>query len=282
MRASERFYDSQYTGFASGVQAKIRRGALGEDIGQNGWLSADEYRELWQWLNVSTGTRILDVACGSGGPSVFMAESTGSIVTGIDVNEQGLAAGREAASARGLDEQVRFVHADAGGPLPFPDASFDAVVCIDAINHFPDRQSVLREWARVLVPDGRVAFTDPTVVTGLITNEEIAVRASIGFFVFSTAGDNERLLEEAGYELIHLSDSTARVELNAFATLDARKSLRDEVIAEEGADVFEAKQRFYLVAGTLAQERRLSRFTVIAAKPTTAVVAVRPHELTTS
>jgi ubiquinone/menaquinone biosynthesis C-methylase UbiE len=49
--------------------------------------------------------------------------------------------------------------ADAGLPLPFADASFDAVVCIDAINHRPDRLGVLRDWHRVLKPGGRIMFT---------------------------------------------------------------------------------------------------------------------------
>jgi ubiquinone/menaquinone biosynthesis C-methylase UbiE len=267
VRASERFYDSQYLGFETGVQAAIRRAALDEDIGQNGWLSAGEYRDLWQRLDVTAGTRVLDVACGSGGPAIFMADSTGCTVMGIDLNEVGLEAAREAARARGLEQRARFLHADASEPLPFADASFDAIVCIDAINHLRDRGAVLREWERVLAPDGRLAFTDPTVITGPVSNEEIATRASIGFFVFTAVGDDERLLRSTGFEVLQVADTTERVETNAFAMLEARRRLREDATAEEGADVFEAKQRFYRVAGTLARERRLSRFTLIAAKP---------------
>jgi ubiquinone/menaquinone biosynthesis C-methylase UbiE len=267
VRASERFYDSQYTSFETGVQAAIRRDAIEEDIGQNGWLSAGEYRDLWRWLDLTADTRVLDVACGSGGPAVFMADSTGCTVTGIDVNEAGLVAAREAARARGLEQRASFLHADANEPLPFADASFDAIVCIDAINHFRDRGAVLREWQRVLAPGSGLAFTDPTVITGPISNEEIAIRASIGFFVFTALGDDERLLRSAGFEVLHVADTTERVEANALAMLEARQRLREDASAEEGADVFEAKQHFYRVAGTLARERRLSRFTLIAAKP---------------
>jgi ubiquinone/menaquinone biosynthesis C-methylase UbiE len=267
VRASERFYDSQYESFETGVQAAIRRAALDEDIGQNGWLSAGEYRDLWQWLRVTAETRVLDVACGSGGPAVFMAESTGCTVTGIDVNEAGLEAAQEAARARGLEQRASFLRADANEPLPFADASFGAIVCVDAINHAHDRGMVLREWERVLVPGGRLAFTDPTVITGPVSNEEIAIRASIGYFVFTAVGDDERLLRSAGFDVLHVADTTERVEANAFAMLEARQRLREDASAEEGADVFEAKQHFYRVAGTLARERRLSRFTLIASKP---------------
>ena len=51
------------------------------------------------------------------------------------------------------------------GSLPFDDATFDVVTCIDAINHFPDRLAVLREWHRVLKSGSRLLFTDSVTVT---------------------------------------------------------------------------------------------------------------------
>ena len=101
-------------------------------------------------------------------------------------------AGRE-----GLRSLATFQHADAALGLPVPDASIDAIVCIDAINHLPGRLDVLREWRRVLRPGGLAVFTDPVVVNGLITNEEIAARTSIGFFVLSLRQEDERLLDLA-------------------------------------------------------------------------------------
>jgi ubiquinone/menaquinone biosynthesis C-methylase UbiE len=81
-----------------------------------------------------------------------------------------------------LAERSEFRVADATGPLPFSDATFDAVTCIDAINHFPDRPQVIAEWARLLKLGGRLLFTDPITVTGALTNAEItfaALRVSI-------------------------------------------------------------------------------------------------------
>ena len=55
--------------------------------------------------------------------------------------------------------------------------------------------------ARVLRAGGRLVFTDPLVVTGALTADEIAVRSSIGFFLFVPAGLDERLLDQAGFDV---------------------------------------------------------------------------------
>jgi SAM-dependent methyltransferase len=63
---------------------------------------------------------------------------------------------------------------DAGGRVPFVEASFDAVLCTDTMCHLPNRLDILREWHRITSPGARVLFTDPTIVTGLVTDAEVA------------------------------------------------------------------------------------------------------------
>jgi ubiquinone/menaquinone biosynthesis C-methylase UbiE len=113
-----------------------------------------------------------------------MATSTGCSVLGIDVHEQAISTARSIASQRLHKERVEFHVMDATKELPFPDASFDAITCIDAINHFPNRRSVVAEWTRLLKPHGRLLFTDPITVTGPLTNAEISTRSSAGFYLF--------------------------------------------------------------------------------------------------
>ena len=60
----------------------------------------------------------------------------------------------------------------------------------------------------MLKPGGRAAFTDPVVVTGLVSNEELAVRSSVGFFLFGPPGVNEQLIADAGLELVKRDDVT--------------------------------------------------------------------------
>ena len=86
-------YNATYSRFDDEVVARIRREAFGEDIGQNSWLTADEYRTFCDWLRVGPDSHVLEVGCGSGGPALFMARTTGAQVIGVDVNAHGIAAG---------------------------------------------------------------------------------------------------------------------------------------------------------------------------------------------
>jgi SAM-dependent methyltransferase len=162
--------------------------------------------------------------------------------------------------------------ADAGQPLPFPSQSFDAVFCNDSINHLPDRATVLRDWDRVLRPGGRVLFTDPIVVTGQLTNEEIRVRSSIGFFLFTPLGHNDRLLTETGFVVREVRDVTEAVASISGKWREARGTRRDALVELEGAEAFEGLQRFLDAVHTLASERRLSRYVYLASKPSALAV----------
>src|ERR1700732_2284100 len=177
-------YNANYGSFQTELYAQIRHEAFGEDIGQNSWLTSDEQDRFLEWLDLSPGKTLLDVACGAGGPALRIAAATGCSVVGIDIHEHAVTTARSLAVQRALAERAEFRSTDATGPLPFPDASFDAITCIDAINHFPDRPRVIAEWARLLRPGGRLLFTDPITLTGALTNAEIEVRSSAGFSLF--------------------------------------------------------------------------------------------------
>ena len=91
----------------------------------------------------------------SGGP--FYTAQEVCRVTGIDANEHGVVAATQIAVRFDHSDRVRFTVADATARLPFDDQTFDAVLCIDSMNHFPDRLKVFQEWRRVLRP-GRIGL----------------------------------------------------------------------------------------------------------------------------
>src|ERR1700732_2447785 len=132
-------YNSNYGNFQTELYAEIRREAFGEDIGQNSWLTSDEQDRFLTWLDLSPGKVLLDVACGAGGPALRIAAKTGCSVVGIDVHEQAVSTACSLAIQRSLSRRAEFRVGDADQPLPFSDASFDAITCIDAINHLSNR-----------------------------------------------------------------------------------------------------------------------------------------------
>lgn len=259
------FYDSVYQNFAADVLARIRREAFGEDIGQNSWLTASEYREFLSWLDLSPATTVLELCCGSGGPAILIARETGAEVVGIDANSSAIGEARARAQSEGV-QGVRFEIGDANAPLNFGDASFEAIVCIDAINHLDDRGAVFREFCRILKPGGRVLFTDPITITGTINRDEIAVRSQIGPMNFTARGENEIRLREAGFEVIRVDDATDNAALLAGRRHAARKKHASDLIRIEGEATFTSTQTFLAMAHRLSSERRLSRFAFLGRK----------------
>jgi ubiquinone/menaquinone biosynthesis C-methylase UbiE len=261
-----RHYDANYGNFQTELYEEIRREAFGEDFGQSSWITADEQDKFIPWLNLTPDKILLDVACGSGGPALRIAEKTGCFLVGIDVHEQAISTANAMATQRELHERAAFQVADASTTLQFPNASFDAIVCIDAINHLPDRRSVLAEWARILNRGGRLLFTDPITVTGPLSSIEMSIRSSIGFFLFVPLGIDEEMIAQAGLRLIWHNDATANMARIAERRRAARESRSSALREMEGEETFNGQQEFLAMAARLAKEKRLSRFVYAAEK----------------
>lgn len=236
------------------------------DIGQNSWLTVGEYDRFLPWLRLTSEHHVLEVASGSGGPALYLAKTAGCRVTGIDANEQGVTTASQMAVRSNQTQRVRFTVGDANVRLPFDDDTFDAVLCFDSMNHFPDRLAVFREWHRVLRAGHRAIFTDPVVITGPVTNDELAMRSSIGLFLFVPPGVNERLIEEAGLQLVRQADVTENAAQIAGRWHQARRRHKDDLLEVEGEQRYEGLQRFFAAVQQLTSERRPSRIAYLAEK----------------
>lgn len=257
-------YDNVYGDFASRAETEVRRAAFGEDIGQSSWLTAEDWLRFADMAGVDESSRVLEVGSGSGGPAVYLAEQRGCHVTGVDINQNGVGNAERLAAARGVADRAVFRAIDASEPLPFPDRSFDVVLSNDAMCHIPHRREVLRDWHRVLRPGGRMLFSDALVITGQVSHDEIATRSSIGLYFFVPPGENERLIEAAGFRLLAASDETEAAATIAQRWHDAREEHRPELTAREGETNFAGLQRFLACVHSLSAERRLSRYCYLA------------------
>lgn len=263
-RDEEEHYTRVYGHFASPIYAEIRAEAFGEDIGQNNWSTVAEHRRFLAWLELKPGDRMLDVCCGSGGPTIFFAGESGCRALGVDASAEAVAYGTDLAQRLRPAAHVEFAQVDANKPLPLADASFDAVVCLDAINHLADRKRALADWGRVLKPGGRLLFTDCITLTGVISDTEVVARSRIGHYVFAPLGEDARLVDEAGFELRITDDVTESLAVLSGRRFRARATRAQVLRQLEGEDAYEDHQEVLCVAERLALERRLSRFVYLA------------------
>lgn len=259
-------FDSTYHHFTEHVLEAIRKETFGQDIGQNSWLTVAEYDRFIGWLRLEPEQHVLEVASGSGGPAWYLATHAQVHVTGIDANASGVATAVQRVAASHHPQRLSFQVADANAPLPFDDNAFDAVVCIDSMNHLPDRLRVFGEWCRVLRPGRRAVFTDPVVITGPVTNDELALRSSIGLFLFVPPGINEDLITQAGLQLVHQEDVTENAAVVAGRWHQARQGYKAELLQIEGEERFEGLQRFFAAVERLTRERRISRIVYLVEK----------------
>jgi ubiquinone/menaquinone biosynthesis C-methylase UbiE len=252
--------------FDGALHAEVRRETWGEEFGQSGWITAVEQDRFIQLLGLKPDQVLLDVGCGSGGPTLRFVERTGISANGIDVHRDGIATAKKQAKQLGLSARVTFEVCDATGPLPFDTHSFDAVMSVDAISHMPGRAKVLGEWARVLKPGGRLLFTNASVLTGEATHEELSIRGAFGLQVYTAPGTDDRAIESAGLRTIVKEETTEQVANVAHRWLEARAKREEGLRESEGDEAFERLQWFLTTASRLARERRLCRYVYVARK----------------
>ena len=116
-------------------------------------------------LRLAPGERVLDLGCGEGRHCHGLHMLGGVEVVGVDLDEPSLEkarAGLETLPPRRPDDPTKtsFSVADATA-LPFPDDSFDALICSEVLEHLPDYPAAIKEMRRVLKPGGRLCVTVP-------------------------------------------------------------------------------------------------------------------------
>jgi len=260
-------YHSSYGNYELDVYRQVRIATYGEDLGQTSWVTTEESRAIPQLLELTSASSVLEIGCGSGRYALQIAESVGCRVIGLDISAPGIENATQLARARNMDSQVCFQQANVSRQLPFAEHSYDAVFANDVLCHIPGRLSVLSEILGVLKPGGRMLFSDALVIGGIVSHEEIATRSSIGYYLFSPSGENERLIERAGFRLLQVSDTTENAAQIATRWHNARQARREELIKTEGQPNFEGVQKFLHCVRTLTSERRLLRCVYLAQKP---------------
>jgi arsenite methyltransferase len=119
-------------------------------------------RDLLKTVGLSKEDRLLDVAAGQGTSTVLAAREFGCHAIALDLSKVNLERASKSAADQGVKELVETRISD-GEQLPFPDDSFDVLLCECAFCLFTDKNKAAGEMARVLRPGGRLALSDMTL-----------------------------------------------------------------------------------------------------------------------
>ena len=191
------------------------------------------------------GKRVLDIGSGLGGIDILLATEHGAAqVIGIDVEAQLVESARALVSARGLAERVTFQLVEPG-PLPFPDASFDAVFSKDAMVHIADKAALYAEVLRVLKPGGWFIAADWLWSEGAATSPIVAawLAKSPLKFTFTPLPAALQVMITAGFAKAEVTDLRHRLQ----------QSNRKEIEVLEGP----ARQRLAAIVGEEMANSRL-------------------------
>ena len=259
-------YNHAYRWHESDFYRQIRLSTYGRDFGQTSWVTTEESDAIPRLLQLSASSDVLEIGFGSGLYAIHLAEKTGCRIIGLEVNPHAVTTANELTRQSNLEARVRFRQHDVFEPLPFENDSFHGAFANDVLCHVPDRLALLQELRRVLRPAGQLLFSDALVIGGLVTSEELAIRSSIGFYVFSAPGNNEKLLEEAGFDVLAVTDTTSNACSIAERWRAAREVRAAGLIDIEGEANYEGLQQFLNCVSRLTRENRLLRYVYCASK----------------
>jgi SAM-dependent methyltransferase len=127
----KRFTDRYSLGASSALNA-VEMEAIGAVVGANGYTTVAQAERLLEVLRLKPESRLLDVGAGRGWPGLYLSERSGCRAVITDLPRPAIASARARAEDLGLPGRCHFALA-SGSPLPFRQASFDAVVHTDTL-----------------------------------------------------------------------------------------------------------------------------------------------------
>ena len=207
---------------------------------------------------------VLDVCSGMGGPARWIAHRYGCRVTGLDFTESRVEAAMRLTRRVCLDHIVDFIHGDATA-MPLPDSRYDVLIGQESWLHIPDKAALIQQCARVVKPNGTIAFTDIVRRGQLTPGEEERLAAEMHAPAIPAAGRYEELLAGNRCRVEVREDLSEEWKRILVERLAMYRSLRDTTIAKFGEARFLEYDRAYshfvglFVAGRLGGVRIIAR-----------------------
>jgi ubiquinone/menaquinone biosynthesis C-methylase UbiE len=204
-------------------RAHAYRNDFPQEFAHIGFMTVPEAQRMLQLLQIRPGEVLADLACGAGGPSLWMAAQSGASLIGIDPSPAGLAAARARARETGLEGRARFQQGTFE-QTSLPGEAADAVMSVDAFQYAPDKRAAVMEFVRILRLGRRLAFiafeVDPAKVAG------------VPILGVDPVPDYRPLLEAAGFSIEAYEETPGwqqRVTAAFSAIIEASETLAAEM-----------------------------------------------------
>lgn len=128
-----------------------------DDFSHISFVDLADLRALAKALQMSAESTFADVACGMGGPGLWIAKETGASLSGVDFSRMAVSQAEKRTQALGLSAQARFT-VGSFSETGLETGSMDAAMSIDALQYAPDKTAAIREFTRIVRPGGKLAF----------------------------------------------------------------------------------------------------------------------------
>lgn len=205
-----------------------------EEFAHISFLPLAQLRSLADGLDLGTDQLLVDLACGAGGPGLWVAKNRGARLVGVDLSPIAVKVATARAPELGMDGRASF-HQGTFDCTGLEASSADAVMTVDALQYAPDKAQALAEIARILRPGGRFGFVafelDPDRIAGLPVWDDP---------IF----DYRPLLEHSGFDVVtydQMPNWREQVAAGFGAVVDQRETLEVELgQAAAAATVMEA------------------------------------------
>ena len=189
------------------------RGDFPEQFAHIGFLTLPEAQRLRELLQIRPGEALVDLACGAGGPGLWMASQSAAFLVGVDPAT--LASPPRARFQQGTFEQTNVA-----------DAAASAVMSIEAFQYAPDKRAAFAEFARIMRPGARAGIVcfevDPAKVEG------------VPVLGVDPVADYRALMAAAGLD-VEVYEETPGWQERVYAAYSAIAENSDTLIAEMGA-----------------------------------------------
>ncbi len=193
----------------------------GDHIHHGYWVRGDETKEQAQQqliehlaalARIQPGSNLLDIGCGFGGTSLYLARTRGVHATGITISPVQIKMANDAAEKEGLDAHFELMDADE---LHF-DETFDVLWSVESISHYHDRRRFFERATSYLAPGGAFVLTDWFKKPGLSerdTEKYVRPIEKSMFVELATMDTYQQYLEASGCRIVHrdvLNEQCAR------------------------------------------------------------------------